>query len=162
MLLKIHMHCVRDAAFGWRHCFSDCLLLSNFKTWRTVAPSLLGVAHLFSFLWWPTEGRIKDFAFFCCPAVEIAHTACQLSDQQTPDQIVNIWCRHLTPGIIQDECILPPSDSCWFFIECFKFAQTFNFPHCISYFTSGTSCRARWLLKVEFWFLKWACIYVND
>lgn len=33
-------------------------------SWRTLAPALLGVAHLFSLLWEPTEGRLKVFAFF--------------------------------------------------------------------------------------------------
>lgn len=36
------------------------------------------------------------------------------------DQTVNIWCRHLTFVVVQDECILPSSHSFCFFILCFK------------------------------------------
>lgn len=42
-----------------------------------------GVAHLFSFLWEPAEGRIKNFVCLQ-PLVEIARNVRQLSDQPTP------------------------------------------------------------------------------
>lgn len=69
-------------ALGWRYCIHNCLLLLNFKT--LLANSSTGIVRCGpSVLFSPNRREDQGFSLFCCPAVEIPHKTCQLSDQQT-------------------------------------------------------------------------------
>lgn len=109
-------------AFGWRYCICECFLLLN---WRDC---LGGQWCLYCWVWpicsllpgnqQKGGSRILPFLLPCC-----WNHAWGLPAQWSADfvdQTVNIWCRHLTFVVVQDEFILPSSHSFCFFSLCFK------------------------------------------
>lgn len=68
----VNVHCCYSSIVFWR------------ITEETIVPVFWGVAHLFSHLGGPAEGRIKDFLSVCHPLIEIPRAACQFADQLSP------------------------------------------------------------------------------